>query len=75
MQNQRKLEIIIYRVVDYLSAMLAWFLFFLYRKKLEDPGLSISQITEDPKLLQGLLFIPIGWIILIPFCVCLVYIS
>ena len=64
MQNQRKLEIFIYRLVDYLSAMLAWFLFFLYRKKLEDPGLSVSQIIEDPKLIQGLLFIPIGWVIL-----------
>ncbi len=64
MQNQRKLEIIFYRIVDYLSAMLAWFLFFMYRKKLEDPGLSINDIVADPKLMQGLFLIPIGWIIL-----------
>jgi len=64
MQDSRKLEIILYRIVDYLSAMLAWFLFFLYRKKLEDPGLSVAEIIADPKLIQGLIFIPLGWIIL-----------
>jgi exopolysaccharide biosynthesis polyprenyl glycosylphosphotransferase len=64
MQTQRRLETYLYRLLDYLTAMLAWFLFFVYRKQLESPGISISEIIKDEKLSFGLLLIPLFWMII-----------
>lgn len=64
MTGQRRLELIIYRIADFLSAALAWLLFFIYRKNLENPQAEISGIIHDPKLWQGLLLIPIIWVLL-----------
>ncbi|NNF36294.1 MAG: sugar transferase [Saprospiraceae bacterium] len=44
--------------------MLSWFLFFIYRKKVESPGIDLNEIISDHKLLYGLLFIPIFWVLL-----------
>ena len=41
--------------------MLSWFLFFIYRKKVESPDISINEVVQDPKLFYGLLFIPLFW--------------
>lgn len=50
-------------MADFLVAMLAWVLFFLYRKKME--GVPISwEVLQDPKLFAGGLLIPSGWILL-----------
>lgn len=62
--EQRKSELMIYRVGDYISAFLAWFLFFVHRKKIEFPDISIHQILEDIKLWQGLFIIPLIWMTL-----------
>ncbi|MBK9257497.1 MAG: sugar transferase [Saprospiraceae bacterium] len=64
MIEQRKLELILYRLSDFLAAMLAWFLFFLYRKNIETPEIELSVILKDQKLWQGLILIPVVWMIL-----------
>ncbi|MBT8228975.1 MAG: sugar transferase, partial [Bacteroidia bacterium] len=64
MKNQRQGELILYRIFDWLSAALAWLLFFGYRKRLEKPGIDWAEIISDPVLFKGLVLIPIGWLIL-----------
>ncbi|TNE52413.1 MAG: sugar transferase [Bacteroidetes bacterium] len=44
-------------------AMLAWVLFFLYRKQAEETGLSFD-VLHDPNLYYGALIIPVGWVLL-----------
>lgn len=62
--GQRQIELFIYRFLDWLTAGCAWALFFIYRKNIENPNTDLSQIFSDPKLLQGLLVIPFGWLLL-----------
>lgn len=64
MIGQRKKEILIYRFFDYVTAMLAWFLFFVYRKRVEIPGISFKEVFQDDMLYIGLLIVPIGWLVL-----------
>ena len=64
MQEQRKSELLIYRAGDYFSAFIAWFLFFIYRKKIEFSVLTFWEIIKDPKLWQGLMIIPLIWMTL-----------
>ncbi|MBK9734615.1 MAG: sugar transferase [Saprospiraceae bacterium] len=64
MKEQRKLELLIYRSGDFISALLAWLLFFIYRKRIETPTITISEIFNDTKLWHGLLLIPIIWVII-----------
>jgi len=64
MRNQRQLEIFIYRAIDFFTAMLAWFLFFCWRKEIEGFGTSLQELFNDQKLILGLFFIPIGWLII-----------
>ena len=64
MKNQRQLELLTYRIFDWLMAALAWLLFFGYRKRLEQANISWGEIVEDPMLFKGLIFIPLGWLII-----------
>ncbi len=64
MLHQRKIELFIYRFFDYITAMLGWFIFFVYRKQVEDPKIGWDEIFADDKLYQGLILVPIGWLIL-----------
>lgn len=64
MKEQRKTELVIYRIGDFISAFLAWLLFFVYRKKVESPVLDISEVLIDSKLWQGLILIPIIWMVI-----------
>jgi len=64
MGNQRRIEQFIYRLSDFLSAMLAWFLFFIYRKRIGQADISLDQIFQDDKLFLGLFLIPVFWLIL-----------
>ncbi len=43
--------------------MLAWFLFFCWRKSYEIWPFSLSEVIADSRLYHGLLFIPILWIL------------
>ncbi|MEO7177137.1 MAG: sugar transferase [Saprospiraceae bacterium] len=60
--RNRKGDSRLYIFADYCTAILAWTIFFLYRKDLEGAELSI-EILKDPKFLYGILCIPLGWIL------------
>ena len=56
----RRRDTYFYRFTDFLTAMLAWALFFLYRKWIEgaEPG---WQALNDINFFLGILIIPTGW--------------
>ena len=54
-------------IVDWIAAIVSWFLFFSYRKRVEEPDILLDQIVEDDRLLLGLLVIPTVWILLWAF--------
>ncbi|MDA8930237.1 sugar transferase [Bacteroidia bacterium] len=59
--------IIKYIALDFLAAMLAWGLFFIYRKCYVDGGFNsyyLRYVWIDAKLYLGLVFIPSFWIVL-----------
>ncbi len=62
----KKLQIFKYLLFDFISAILAWGMFFVYRKYIEDPNIfdHFESITDDKKLYIGLFFIPLFWVIL-----------
>ncbi len=62
----KKLQVTKYVIADVLSAMLAWGLFFIYRKNQENISFfnDYKLIFEDINLYKGLIFIPIFWEIL-----------
>lgn len=53
----------LYAVVDFLTAMLAWVLFFIYRKNTEGASLDAA-VFQDPNLWLGAGVIPVGWLLL-----------
>ena len=62
MARTRRVHTRWYRVADYLSAMLAWTLFFLYRK-VYIGGLSFEwALLHDYNYYYGVLAIPLAWI-------------
>lgn len=56
--------LVVYKLFDILSALLAWAVFFILRKQAELPGVSIGKIFSDNKLILGLLLIPGFWFLL-----------
>lgn len=64
MGEHRRVELFIYRIGDIISAFIAWFLFFIYRKKLEFPSISFDEIIQDNQLWYGLFTIPILWVLI-----------
>jgi exopolysaccharide biosynthesis polyprenyl glycosylphosphotransferase len=64
MKEQRKLELLIYRLGDFLSALIAWLIFFIYRKNIESPQIEFKQIFFDPKLYFGIVIIPLIWVLI-----------
>lgn len=61
--NQRKKHTLYYGISDFLMAMLAWALFFLYRKEMEGSPFS-AQVFNDPNFFLGIVIIPTGWALL-----------
>jgi exopolysaccharide biosynthesis polyprenyl glycosylphosphotransferase len=61
MNKQRRIDTFIYRVADYLTALLAWSCFFVYRKQLEGVPLNL-EVLNDQNFFLGCLLIPLGWI-------------
>lgn len=61
MGKQRISELLIYRTGDFFAALAAWFLFFLFRKKIQQPGIAVGEIIADHKLWLGLIVIPLFW--------------
>jgi exopolysaccharide biosynthesis polyprenyl glycosylphosphotransferase len=64
MKAQRNLELLIYRAGDFIAAVIAWIIFFYLRKETENPGITFQEVSLDPKLKQGLILIPLMWMIL-----------
>jgi exopolysaccharide biosynthesis polyprenyl glycosylphosphotransferase len=58
--------IVSYVVADYVTAVLSWALFFSLRKLFIDQYRfdEFPAFLNDPKFIQGIFIIPIGWIIL-----------
>jgi hypothetical protein len=62
----RRLQVIKYVIGDFVSAVLAWGLFFVFRKYSADPAVFEypEVIYKDANLIYGLIFIPIFWLCL-----------
>lgn len=62
----RRLQILKYVVADYLTASVAWGLFFIYRKYSVDPQVlnNIETVLSDRNLYIGIGLIPIFWLFL-----------
>ncbi len=64
MTRQRRIDFLIYSIADFISAMLAWAFFFVYRKGVENAEVSWTILTQDQNFWLGILIIPIGWLLL-----------
>lgn len=60
---KRKGQILLYIVFDYLAAAAAWLSFYGFRKTRIE-GDTLAEAWNDPNLLKGLVFIPVGWLTL-----------
>ncbi len=62
----KKLQVIKYVIADTLAAVIAWGLFFIYRKYSVDHNIfsHFEQIFFDRKLYLGLVIVPVFWLIL-----------
>ncbi|MGQ0738537.1 MAG: sugar transferase [Bacteroidota bacterium] len=65
MSAGKKIPIAWYAVADFLSASLAWAIFFFIRRGiLNQPVIDSGQLQTDTKFWLGIVFIPLGWLIL-----------
>ena len=62
----RRLQVTKYIFLDWLSALSAWTLFFLYRKMTENMHIfsHLNKIFDDRKFWMGILIIPLFWMAL-----------
>lgn len=63
MNRQRRLHTLFYKVADFITAMLSWACFFVYRKQLENPQVDWASISTDHNFWYGILVIPTGWLL------------
>lgn len=63
MIHLRKRHTFFYGVADFIMAMIAWALFFLYRKDMEGASFS-PEVFDDPNFYLGIFIIPLGWVLL-----------
>jgi exopolysaccharide biosynthesis polyprenyl glycosylphosphotransferase len=64
MTKQRRVGIFIYSIADFLTALIAWACFYLYRKVYIEHYNFHESIFEDTNFISGILIIPIGWVML-----------
>ena len=62
MSRKRQADTFVYKVADFLSAMLSWACFFIYRKCLEGSTFDGSML-DDPNFWYGIFLIPTGWVL------------
>jgi len=62
--TQRSKDLFIYQLLDFLAAALVWFLFFMYRKRIETDQIDWKNILEDQNFYLGMVVIPIFWLAL-----------
>ena len=62
----RRLQVTKYVFFDWLSAALAWSLFYIYRKYSEDPTVfpNLETVLDDRKFWLGIIIVPIFWLAL-----------
>ena len=63
MRRKRRWHTFIYQASDFGSALVAWVVFFLYRKTMEGAPVDFNNTFLDPKLWYGAAIIPLLWII------------
>lgn len=63
MRGNRQKELYIYRLADYLTAVLSWFIYFGYRKSIETGKVDFTDIFSDQNFYWGIVLVPIFWII------------
>jgi exopolysaccharide biosynthesis polyprenyl glycosylphosphotransferase len=59
----RKRHTFFYGVADFVMAMLAWAVFFLYRKDMEGVPFT-PEVFVDPNFYLGIFIVPTGWVLL-----------
>lgn len=65
MNSGKQISIAWYAVIDFITASLAWGCFFFIRRWLLDqPTIENGQLQTDDRFWLGILFIPVGWLIL-----------
>jgi len=66
MNMNKRLQVLKYLISDYLSALIAWALFFLYRKAYVDPQYFANPelVFDDPKFFFGVFLLPLFWLLL-----------
>lgn len=62
MRQIRQLHMLLYACADFMSAMLAWALFYLFRSLGEGKTLS-DGVLNDHKFWFGVVIVPIGWLL------------
>ncbi len=63
-KKDKRIGLVRYIVADYLAAMLAWALFFSFRKfKLQDIPFEWSYF-QDPNFFMGIAMVPVFWVLL-----------
>lgn len=61
----KKVQAAKYVIADFLSAVIAWSLFFIYRKYIENHDADVLQLVfSDRKFYLGIILIPLFWIFL-----------
>jgi exopolysaccharide biosynthesis polyprenyl glycosylphosphotransferase len=63
MTRQRRLHTVTYQIADFLTAMLSWACFFMYRKRLEGGAIDWSSLLVDNNFWYGIVVIPTGWVL------------
>lgn len=64
MKKGLKTDTLIYQVTDFVMAMLAWALFYLYRKVIVERVPLDETVWGDKNLYLGVLIVPVGWMLL-----------
>lgn len=62
MKQQRRIDMFFYGLTDFLTAMLAWACFYVYRKKVEGAPVDTT-IFQDENFWLGIIIIPICWVL------------
>ena len=64
MPSQKTTLPILYRAADYVTAVLAWFMFFTWRKKFEAWPFTWADVLDDKQLYIGLAVVPLCWMVI-----------
>lgn len=63
-QRRQHIDTKNYKIVDFITAMLAWACFYIYRKVVSEEVPLDETVWQDQNLYIGIIVIPIGWLLL-----------